>query len=132
LYDLPKVNTANTMKNDITLASDIKIKLISNDFFNMDILWSISPFLNQEHLSITSVDIGIDRLIKFESYISISEIIQNYEIPRSLRAWITSDSVKMTLRSILTEEELQFLELHFEMFYQIETFLATNAIFVRI
>ena len=132
MYDLPKVNTANTMKNDITLASDIKIKLISNDFFNMDILWSISPFLNQEHLSITSVDIGIDRLIKFESYISISEIIQNYEIPRSLRAWITSDSVKMTLRSILTEEELQFLELHFEMFYQIETFLATNAIFVRI
>lgn len=132
MYDLPKVNTANTMKNDITLASDIKIKLISNDFFNMDILWSISPFLNQEHLSIASVDIGIDRLIKFESYISISDIIQNYEIPRSLRQWITSDSVKMTLRSILTEKELQFLELHFEMFYQIETFLATNTIFVRI
>lgn len=132
MYDLPKVNTANIMKNDITLASDIKIKLISNNFFSMDILWSISPFLNQEHLSITSVDIGIDRLIKFESYISISEIIQNYEIPRSLRQWVTSDSVKLTLSSILTEEELQFLELHFEMFYQIETFLATNTIFVRI
>ena len=132
MYDLPKVNTANTMKNDITLATDIKIKLISNDFFNMDCLWSINQFLNPAHLSITSVDIGIDRLIKFESYIRISEIIQNYEIPQSLRQWITSDPIKITLKSILTEEELKFLELHFEMFYQIETFLATNTIFIRV
>ena len=132
MYDLPKVNTANTMKNDITLASDIKIKLISNDFFNMDNLWSINPFLNPEHLSIASVDVGIDRIIKFNTYINIYDIIQNYEIPQSLRAWITSDSVKITLRSILTAEELQFLDLHFEMFYQIETFLATNTIFIRI
>lgn len=132
MYDLPKPTIAADMKNDITQVSEIKIKLVSRDFFNMENLSAISIFLDTNRLRISSIDMGIDRVIKFISYINIYDILQNYEIPRILRAWINLDTTKMTLRSILTEDELNFLDLHFEMFYQIETFATTNTLFVRI
>lgn len=132
MYDLPKIDIANDMKKDITKTSEIKIKLISNDFFNLDNLCFIRTFLDPNRLSITSIDIGIDRVLKFTSNINIGTIIQNYEIPHILRNWINSSINRKLLLTILTEEELEFFDLHFEMFYQIETFNATNILFVRI
>lgn len=132
MYDLPKVNTANTMKNDITLASEIKIKLTSNDFFNMDNLWSIDPFLRNAFLTITSVDIGIDRVIKCKTYGNVTRLIPSSEISKAIRQWITSNNIKEKLRYILTEEELNFIYSHFGLFYQIETFTDLNVIFIRI
>lgn len=132
MYSKSKLNIADNMKSNIILVSEIKIKLVSNDFFNMDNLLQIGSFLDPKHLSIASVDIGIDRVIKFSSYISIYEILRNHEIPIILRNWINSSNSRFNLSSILTEEELDFFTLHFEMFYQIETFPSTNTIFVRI
>lgn len=123
---------ASEMKNDITTMSDIKIKLISRDFFNMDNLFTLSEFIDLNRLSIASVDIGIDRVIKFNTHIPAYDIITSYEIVTAMRNWIQSNRNQFTLRSILTEEELEFFNLHFGMFYQLETFINTNAIYIRI
>lgn len=120
------------MKNDINTASDIKIKLISNGFFNMNNLWEISNYLNPTRVKLSAVDIGIDRVIKFETFIPTYDIIRNYEIVQAMRCLINNDKARLTLLSILTEEEVQFLDFHFEMLYTIETFPNTNAIYVRI
>lgn len=123
---------ASDMKNDINTATDIKIKLISNGFFNMDNLWSLSNYLNPTIAKLSVVDIGIDRIIKFETFIPTYDIIKNYEIVQVMRCLINDDRNRISLRSILTEEELQFLDFHFEMLYTIESFPNTNAIYVRI
>lgn len=130
MYEYPKVTTSEDMKEDIQKMSAIKIKLVSNNIFSLNNLLLIGKYLNPTHLFITSIDIGVDRVIKLASYISIQEIITNYEIPQALRQWINSDTIRFTLFSILTDEEYHFLDLHFEMIYQIETF--ENCIYIRI
>jgi hypothetical protein len=118
------------MKNDINTASEIKIKLISNNFFNMDNLLNINNYLNHNRVRLVSVDIGIDRVIKFETVIPTYDVIRSYELVYAMRSW--GHDNELTLKSILTEEEFHFLELHFEMLYTIETFNYTNAIYIRI
>lgn len=132
MYSVQKPTVADNMKNDINKCNSIKIKLISNNFFDIDNLYSISDYIDKSEIVLESVDIGIDKVIKFRSLISIKDILQNYNIPNIMRKWINSDTNRFTLRSILLEDELNFLDLHFEMFYQIETFNELNYIFIRI
>lgn len=123
-------NIASEMKNDINTASEIKIKLISNNFFNMDNLFKIANYIDPNRVRLVSVDIGIDRVIKFETFVPTYDIVRSYELVYAMRSWGHNNEI--TLKSILTEEEFHFLELHFEMLYTIETFNPTNAIYIRI
>lgn len=123
-------NIASEMKNDINTASEIKIKLISNNFFNMDNLFKIANYIDPNRVRLISVDIGIDRVIKFGTLVPTYDIVRSYELVYAMRLWGHNNEI--TLKSILTEEEFHFLELHFEMLYTIETFNTTNAIYIRI
>lgn len=123
-------NIASEMKNDISIASEIKIKLVSNNFFNMDNLLKVNNYLDYNRVRLVSVDIGIDRVIKFETVIPTYDVIRSYELVYAMRSW--GHDNELTLKSMLTEEEFHFLELHFEMLYTIETFNHTNAIYIRI
>lgn len=129
MYEYPTVNTCDNMKEDLNKIIAIRIKLISNDFFNIDNLHLIRDYIDASHLNMISIDMGVDKVIKFDSYIPIQDILSNYEIPKCLRYWINSSSMRSALSSILTQEEIQFLDLHFEMLYQIETF--QNSIYIR-
>lgn len=115
------------MKNNLQFVNNIKIKLIKSNFLDYDNLYSITSFYNPKYLNLISIDIGIDKILKFNTVLGIHDIINYIELV--IQAWFNSK--KDILSNILTKEELDFILSNSKQLYQKELFPVLSTIIIR-
>lgn len=128
MYEQPITNNVQEMKDNLVNINNIKIKLVKANFFSYDNMYTISSFIDTPSITITSIDLGVDKVVKFYA-MNMNPIVYK-DIDMIMNKWLFS--YMEVLKSILTEEEIEFVKSHYFLLYQKEAFPIFNTINIRI